>query len=196
MSLAFEPIAPAGQGMGADARNPGRTRRVGFSDPVYGEVMDFLIEEAQLLDSDRQEEWLDMLSPEIFYWMPVRASLLRRDGAGFDPNMAFMFETFASLKMRVARNANSPSAYAEDPVSRTRHLVSNLMLHATNDPDEFAADTNLLLIRNRGDEANLEQISARREDLVRRTADGWRLTQRIVLVDQAVLGTPNLAIFL
>lgn len=195
MTAPFRPIAPAGQGMASDARSPERTRRIGFSDPTYGEVMDFLIEESLLLDADRLEDWLEVLSPDIFYWMPVRTTLTRASGEGFDPNMAFLYETFESLKMRAMRNAKSPSAYSEDPASRTRRFVSNLILYATPDADEFAADVNLMFIRNRGDEIKLDQISARREDLVRRTPDGWRISQRVVLVDQVVIDTPNLGVF-
>jgi hypothetical protein len=39
-------------------------------------------------------------------------------------------------------------------------------------------------------------LSAGREDLLRRSADGWRLARRTILVDDSVLRTQNLAIFL
>lgn len=196
MTIDFPSVAPAGSGAAAKARRPERLRRVGFSDRVYGEAMDFLIAEAHLLDEDRLEAWLEVLTPDVFYWAPVRTTVGKKRGDGFDSGMAFLFETLPSLTMRVHRNTRSESAYAEDPVSRTRRLIGGLMLHTTEDPDEFAADTSLLLVRNRGDEPVFDQLSARREDILRRTPQGWRLAQRTILMDQAVLGTANLAIFL
>jgi 3-phenylpropionate/cinnamic acid dioxygenase small subunit len=194
MSVEFRSAAPVRQD--GTARYPERLRRVGCLEPVYGEVLDFLIGEAQLLDSGRLEEWLRLLTPGVFYWMPVRSTVAREAGAGFDAAMGFLFETLDSLRLRVLRSVKSASAYAEDPESRTRRFVGNLLLHTTGEPHEYAADTNILLLRNRGDEAGFEQIPARREDLLLRTGDGWRLAQRIVLLDQMVLGTSNVAIFL
>jgi len=41
---------------------------------------DFLIDEAALLDDDRHLEWLDCLTEDIVYKMPVRKTVYRRDG--------------------------------------------------------------------------------------------------------------------
>ena len=38
---------------------------------------DLLYREAWLLDHDRLEEWLDLLSENIHYWAPVRADMNR-----------------------------------------------------------------------------------------------------------------------
>ena len=39
-------------------------------------------------------------------------------------------------------------------------------------------------------------LSAGREDLLRRTGDGWRLARRTILLDDSVVRSQNLAIFL
>ena len=39
-------------------------------------------------------------------------------------------------------------------------------------------------------------VSAGREDLLRRTPDGWKLARRTIMVDDAVIRMQNLAIFL
>ena len=36
------------------------------------EVEQFLYAEAELLDSRRHEEWLDCLTDDMHYWMPIR----------------------------------------------------------------------------------------------------------------------------
>jgi len=42
----------------------------------------------------------------------------------------------------------------------------------------------------------MDVISGERNDLLRVDGEGFKLVRREVILDQAVLGTPNLAIFL
>nr|MDP9459921.1 3-phenylpropionate dioxygenase [Actinomycetota bacterium] len=39
-------------------------------------------------------------------------------------------------------------------------------------------------------------VSAGREDLLRRTPEGWKLARRTIMVDDSVMRMQNLAIFL
>jgi phthalate 3,4-dioxygenase beta subunit len=54
----------------------------------------------------------------------------------------------------------------------------------------------LLLFRSRGDTREPDLISAGRTDLMRETGAGLRLARREITVDEAVLRTQNLAVFL
>jgi 3-phenylpropionate/cinnamic acid dioxygenase small subunit len=109
--------------------------------------------------------------------------------------MNWFYEDLSSLQFKVAR-METDSAFAEDPPSRVRRLISNVRVHETSTPGEYLAQSYILLRRNRGDAYASDSISARRDDLIRRTDSGWKLAQRTILMDQAVLGTPNLAVFL
>jgi len=177
-------------------RRPERRHRVGSAASPYAEVMDFLIDEAAMLDEDRLTDWLAGLTPDIFYWVPVRQTVNRRLGAGFDASMGYLYETYPSLKMRVERVTKFDNAHSEDPASRTRRFVTNAKLYETNLDGEFAVEASLLVTRNRGDANRVQLLSGRRHDLVRRTAAGWRLSQRIVLLDQTVQEFSNFGIFL
>lgn len=42
------------------------------------EISDFLFQEAELLDERNLDEWLDLLTDDIRYWMPMR----RNDNSG------------------------------------------------------------------------------------------------------------------
>jgi 3-phenylpropionate/cinnamic acid dioxygenase small subunit len=174
---------------------PNRREQIPFGQPVYNEVMQFLHEEARLLDDEKLAEWVNLLARDLFYYMPIRQTVLRRQGEGFHGAMNWFHENRMSIEFKVKRYTESNSAFSEDPPSRTRRMVTNMILYATTSPDEFVAESYLLVMRNRGDQANHDLVPARREDLVRRTPEGWRLAQRAVLIDQAVIGTPNLAIF-
>ncbi len=168
---------------------------LGFGDERHLQVHQWLVEEAYLLDAQRYEDWLALIADDVRYLMPVRVTTAL--GAGFDcaPGMAHFDEDKYSLGRRVAR-FQTEHAWTEDPPSRLRHHVTNVRTFATEDPDHVVADSGVLLYRSRGDVREAAVLSAGREDLLRRSADGWRLARRTILIDDSVLRTQNLAIFL
>ena len=66
----------------------------------------------------------------------------------------------------------------------------------TTRPDEYCGDSYLLVTRSRFNFHEYDLISAERRDVLRQDGDSFKLARREIIVDQAVLGTPNLAIFL
>ena len=88
------------------------------------------------------------------------------------------------------------SAWAEDPPSRTRRLVTNVLVEETDKPQEYSVRSYLLVTRSRFNFDEYDLISAERRDILRADGEGFKLAKREILLDQAVLGTPNLAIFL
>ncbi|RTL66031.1 MAG: 3-phenylpropionate/cinnamic acid dioxygenase subunit beta [Pseudonocardiaceae bacterium] len=176
-----------------------RQQRVGrtlsFDDPRHLLAHRWLVDEIYLLDAQDYEAWLELLTDDIHYLMPVRVTTAL--GAGFDtaPGMAHFDEDRYSLERRVARFATE-HAWTEDPPSRMRHHLSNVRTFATEDPDHLVVDSAVLLFRNRGDVRESAFVSAGREDLLRRVGDDWRLARRTILVDESVLRMQNLAVFL
>jgi phthalate 3,4-dioxygenase beta subunit len=166
-----------------------------FDDPRHLEAHHWLVDEAWLLDHQDYEEWLTTLTDDIHYLMPVRVGTAL--GTGFDtsPGMAHFDENKYSLSRRVARFYTN-HAWTEDPPSRLRHHLTNVRTFATAEEDHLIVESATLLYRNRGDIHPAALISAGREDLLRRTADGWKLARRVILVDDSVMRTQNLAIFL
>ncbi len=178
----------------------GRTEgleRVHVGDPVHWEIVEFLEEESARLDDNALLEWLTFLAPDITYRMPVRTTRERIDGSEFGGGMAFFDEDFPNLQMKVQRLAATQTAWAEKPPSRTRRFVTNIRVYALpGRADEYEVRNNVLVVRNRYDKPNLELISGRRTVRVRRTEEGWKLAERTIFVDQATLGTQNLAVFI
>jgi len=171
--------------------------RVKASDPVYGDILDFLIDEAALLDDDRHLEWLECLTDDISYKMPVRKTLYRRDGDGFDERNMHWYDDRFSLGLRVKRSVELPSAYDRDPAPRIRRMVTNLVVHETDTPGEYAATTYLVLLRNRFDAPTYDILSAKREDVIRRDDDGTcKLASRLILLDQAAVGAVYINVFM
>jgi phthalate 3,4-dioxygenase beta subunit len=165
-----------------------------YTDPAHQAAHQFLVEEAALLDAADYAGWLDLLCEDIRYLMPVRVTTAR--GAGFDtmPGMSHFDEDIYALRKRVQRLATD-HAWTEDPPSRTRHFITNVRSFR-NGAAEFLVESALLLFRSRGDTREADLVSAGRTDLLRQTGEGLRLARREILVDEAVLRTQNLAVFL
>jgi 3-phenylpropionate/cinnamic acid dioxygenase small subunit len=170
--------------------------RIAATEPIYGQILDFLIDEAALLDDDLHNEWLELLTDDITYKMPVRKTLYRKDGRGFDDRNSHFDDDRMSLGLRVRRSVEIPSAYDRDPAPRIRRLVTNLVVRQGEADNEYAVTSYILLLRNRFDAPNYDILSAKREDVVRRTPDGLKLAKRLILVDQSALGAPYLNVFM
>jgi 3-phenylpropionate/cinnamic acid dioxygenase small subunit len=171
-------------------------QRIRAGDPLHAELHELLDDEAALLDSDRLPEWLGMLADDLVYRAPVRLTRNRADGLGFSATMAHFDDTYASLVRRVKRATESPNAWAVDPPSRVRRHVSNVRVYRSQEPDEYRVLSYVLAVRSHSDVPALDVVSAERDDLVRRTTQGWRLARRDIYLVQSALGVPNLAFFL
>ncbi len=174
------------------------------SSAVHFEVEQLYYLEAELLDDGRFSDWLDLLAEDLDYWMPTRTNRLRRQQAlsvAARGEAAFYDESKESLAWRI-RRFDSGMAWAEDPPSRTRHLVTNVRVRHI-DPAEHdgftSADllvrSNFLIYRNRLErEENV--FAGTRTDLLRRGQDNSLLiARRTILLDQNLLLSKNISTF-
>jgi p-cumate 2,3-dioxygenase subunit beta len=85
------------------------------------QIEDFLYREADLLDSWRLDEWLQLFDPGAKYEVPCTDS---PDG---DPMTALMLidDNYERMRARVVR-LNSRRAHREFPHSRTNHQIHNV----------------------------------------------------------------------
>jgi phthalate 3,4-dioxygenase beta subunit len=176
-----------------------RHRRVGkplpFNDERHLQAHQFLVDEAYLLDAQQYDAWLDTLTDDIHYVMPVRVTTAL--GAGFDtsPGMAHFDENKYSLSRRVARFLTE-HAWTEDPPSRLRHHITNVRTFASDDDAHLIVESAELLFRSRGDVNDAALVSCGREDLLRSDGGRWKLARRTISIDESVIRMQNLAVFL
>lgn len=178
-----------------------RPKPNGASGPAAGdhlqrEVEQFLFREAELLDSGRLPEWLDLLTDDVDYRIPVRITRERAEtDQQFSDSSFHMVEDRGSLGTRVAR-FSTESAWSENPPSRTRRFVSNVRLGpAESEVATLEVTSNLLLFWARENFAPV-LLAGERHDRLRREASAWKLARRTVLLDHTTLPVPNLAVFL
>jgi 3-phenylpropionate/cinnamic acid dioxygenase small subunit len=168
---------------------------VKYGSDVYNDVLDFVYREAQLLDDRLHRDWLGLLTADVRYVMPVRVTSPHSLADSTLEDMEHFDEDRYSLEKRVSR-FETEHAWAEDPPSRTRRFVTNVRCWHGEGEDEVVVVSNLLLFRSRGDIHDHDLLSARRSDVLRRVHDGLKLARREILVDESVLRTQNLAVFL
>jgi 3-phenylpropionate/cinnamic acid dioxygenase small subunit len=168
---------------------------------LKAEVEEFLYREAELLDERRYAEWLDLLADDIRYWMPMRRNVKAGEFAreftreGQDINW---FDEGKDTLARRVRQIETGIHWAEEPVSRISHLVTNVHIvearPSFDRPAEALVRCRFLVYRNRV-ETETDILVGKREDLLRRAGEGWRIARRKIVLDQNVLLSKNLTFF-
>jgi 3-phenylpropionate/cinnamic acid dioxygenase small subunit len=158
---------------------------------LYGRVCGFYYREAELLDTYKFAEWLELLAPEIEYRMPVRTTQFLTVGEGFQ-EFEFFNDTMASLTTRVKR-LETEFAWAEVPPSRTRHFVSNVIVEEDEGESGLDARSSFLVTRTRQD-LDYQMFTGVRHDRLVFAGEGFLLAKRTILVDQTVITATNLSV--
>ena len=157
------------------------------------EAEEFLFREASLLDERRLGEWLALCTDDIHYWMPIRrtTTVKELENEFTKPGgMAYFDDDKRTLGLRIQRLAVG-RAWAEDPPSRTRHMVSNVRILSVDGNDILVA-VNFQLYRTRLDSEEDSWIG-RREDLLRRENGALKLARRHIYLDQTVILSQNMS---
>ena len=163
---------------------------------VHHQIEQFLYHEAELLDDWCFRDWLDLMSEDVHYTMRTTVNAQTRDRRrSVQPPTTWIFnDTYAQLERRIAR-LETGMAWAEEPPSRTRHVVANVIVKPTENPDEFDVRLNYLLYRSQK-ERDETIYAGKRLDRLRRvdTPTGWQIFHREITLDQATLNSHNLSV--
>jgi 3-phenylpropionate/cinnamic acid dioxygenase small subunit len=172
------------------------------------EVERFLYREARLLDERRFHEWLELFTEDVHYWMAGRRNRYPKTSKAIaildpdryvdedlteDDELAILDENKHTLEARVAR-LDTGMAWAEDPPSRTRHLLTNIEVEPGDAASELEVYSNFIVYRSRSEIEQDFYVGARRDVL--RLCDGtWKIACRKLILDQNVLLAKNVSIF-
>src|SRR5437764_544623 len=165
------------------------------------ELEEFLYREADLLDERRYEDWLALIAEDVRYWMPMRRNVKvgepEREFTRAGQDINWFDEGKETLTRRV-KQILTGMHWAEEPVSRISHMVSNMRLIEVNpsasEPQEVTVRCRFLIYRNRV-ETETDILVGKREDLLRRVDGQWQIARRKIILDQNVLLTKNLTFF-
>ena len=177
-------------------------------DALIREIEQFLYREARMLDDRRFREWLELFTDDVRYWMAGRtnrypkhskaisildpARYVEEDITG-EEELAILDEDKTTLTSRIDR-LDTGMAWAEDPPSRTRHMIANIEVEPGDRDGELNVYSNFIVYRSRAESEEDFYVGTRR-DILRRDGDGWRIAQRKLILDQNVLSAKNVSIF-
>jgi 3-phenylpropionate/cinnamic acid dioxygenase small subunit len=179
-----------------------------MGEEIIREVEQFLYREARLLDDRRFHEWLELFTDDVRYWMGARTNRYPRSSkaiAILSPNryveddhtredeLSILDETKETLAGRVAR-LDTGMAWAEDPPSRTRHLIANIEVARGNAASEVEVYSNFIVYRSRAESEEDFYVGAR-QDVLRRVDGALKIARRKLTLDQNVLSAKNVSIF-
>ena len=168
---------------------------------LKNEIEEFLFNEAELLDERNIEEWLDLLCEDIRYYMPMRRNVkfgeLDREFTRQGQDINWFDEGKDTLTRRVKQILTGVH-WAEEPLSRICHIVSNVQVLETipsvSEPTELKIKSRFLVYRNRV-ETETDILVGKREDVLRKEEGDWKVAQRKIILDQNVLMAKNLTFF-
>jgi 3-phenylpropionate/cinnamic acid dioxygenase small subunit len=169
---------------------------------LKADMEDFLYAEADLLDNRRFRDWLNLLSQDITYFMPIRRNVkfgqhIERENTRQGAGISWFDEDKWTLSKRVDQILTGVH-FAEEPLSRVCHMVSNVQIlrvtPSLDEPREVEVRCRFLVYQNRI-EYETYTFVGKRTDLIRKTPDGWKIARREILLDQNVLLAKNLSTF-
>lgn len=166
------------------------------------EAEEFLYDEADMFDQRRYLQWLDTLAEDLVYFMPMKRNVrsgqhAQHEDTRFEKDMSWFNEGKWTLRKRVEQILTGVH-WAEEPLSRVCHMVSNVQLTAIDDAtpgvETLRVRSRFLIYQNR---VQYEQyfFVGKRSDTLRRCNGHWQLARREITLDQNVLLAKNLTVF-
>lgn len=188
----------------AEARAAGN-RSIARTDHYYrlkADIEDFYYCEADLLDTRRFRDWLELLTDDISYFMPIRRNVKfgqheARENTKRGEGISWFDEDKWTLTKRVDQILTGVH-YAEEPLSRITHMVSNVQITAVRPdldaPQEVDVASRILVYQNRV-EYETYTLVGRRNDTLRKVGGDWKICRREIILEQNILLAKNLTMF-
>jgi 3-phenylpropionate/cinnamic acid dioxygenase small subunit len=166
------------------------------------EVEEFLNYEAELVDERRYDEWLALFSDELEYRLPIVRNLAAPSIASEyllgELDISWLDEGKSTLATRVAQ-IKTGVHWAEEPLSRTTHLITNVRIVAATPSvacaENVEVNCKFLVYRNRNTDSE-DTLIGRRTDHLKRNGSTWLIVRRTIYINQTVLLANNLSFFI
>ena len=129
-----------------------------MSFPSRDDLIDFIYDEARMLDEGRYTEWLDLWMPEGVYWMPL-------DYKQTDPDLvtSLLYEDQFMLRLRVER-LNGARTFSQKPKSRCHHVIQRPFVDEMDEgANRYVTTTFMHYVETRLDDQFLLAITATHE---------------------------------
>src|ERR1700742_1119526 len=157
---------------------------------LKADIEDFYFHEADLLDERNFRDWLDILADDITYFMPIRRNVkfgqhAARENTKMGEGISWFDEDKWTLTKRVEQILTGVH-YAEEPLSRITHMVSNVQIKGARPEIEAAREldvTSRFLVYQNRVEYETYIFVGRRNDTLRLTDNSWKIARREILLE-------------
>ena len=160
------------------------------------EVEEFFATESELLAERRFDEWLDLFSEDARYWMPIARNTPfeepEREYSREQSDVSWFDEGKNELRSRVLQ-IRSGDHWAEEPRSRTTHLVANVRVTARTGT-ELTVKSRFVVCQNRL-ARDIDVFIGKRIDRIVRRGPSFAIVHRSIQLDQNVLLSKYLTTF-
>ncbi|MGE4340785.1 MAG: aromatic-ring-hydroxylating dioxygenase subunit beta [Pigmentiphaga sp.] len=107
-----------------------------LSEKLATKLIDFIYDEAELLDQAQYEQWLDLFSDDGLYWIPSEPEQKSPYSC-----TSHLFDDKLMRSLRVERLSGA-RAYSQQPRSRSHHLLQRPRIRAAEGSDNlYLAET-------------------------------------------------------
>jgi len=137
------------------------------------QVEQFIYHEADLMDEHRYDEWLALWTDDALYWVPSG-----RDDIDPKREISLIYDDRVRLQVRITR-LKSGFAHAQEPKSRMRRVVSNIVTQEAENGDVVVFSNFLLTELRRGKQ---DTFAGRTIHRLRPDNGSFRLASKKVLL--------------
>ena len=156
-----------------------------MADPVaLAAVQEFIHREARLLDAQQWDRWLDLYSADAVFWVPA-VTMSGQHTTDAENSLNFIYIAGrAGLEARAFRVASGGSL-ASNPLPRTRHLISGVMIDqdGAGETRAFANAQAVAFCEARGQQI----LTSSYEYVLRKQDGGFRIAQKKILLLEYVI---------
>jgi len=151
------------------------------------EIEAFIFREARLADESDYAGWEALLTEDMHYWVPFGK-------ADYDPatRMSYINDNRARVATRI-RQLRTGHRHAQTPASPMRRVVSNIEVLERTETDYLVAANFVLYEHAVQATHNLRIWAGRMTYGIRRTAEGLRMSRKVVELVNASEALPSLA---
>ncbi len=136
------------------------------------DVQAFLFYEAQLLNEQRFDDWLDLFTEDAQFWVPARS-----DQQSGEDEVSLFYDDKELLSLRVKRLGH-PLLHSQDPMTRSVRLLSNMTVAADFDAGAPVVRSSFVLMDYR---QHIHRFfGGTYEHRLRRGAGGWQIAAKTV----------------
>lgn len=129
-----------------------------MSFPARDDIIDFVYEEARLIDDGLYQDWLDLWTPDSYYWVPLE---YEQESPKYVTSLLYEDSFLRTLRVRRLDGART---FSQKPKSRCSHVLNRPHIVSMDQKaGTFVTSTAFHYVETRLDEQFLLAAKARHE---------------------------------